>query len=257
MAMDPVKDGGNWYQYCSSNPLRYWDPLGLTDTELPSGANPKDYNHKYSCKYNTVNGMHAHITLQTYFLSTFVFHNGGRAYTEVTVDGYQYTKSGTGRIDMLLAINNTYEIYELKPVTQIRKPRSIYELTGNYNGEQQREAYIRAFEKTSVFPVNYWGNSFNPDHLDLVDIQNPSQYFTYYTVPEKPGMIYWTVNDRNQDESKKVTEPATENENEKKTLEELIPDLGLKAPEPEIIIPVILAGLMLILSQGTVVIPVG
>ena len=29
MAMDPVKDGGNWYQYCYSNPLRYWDPNGL------------------------------------------------------------------------------------------------------------------------------------------------------------------------------------------------------------------------------------
>ena len=28
LAMDPIKDGGNWYQYCYSNPLRYWDPLG-------------------------------------------------------------------------------------------------------------------------------------------------------------------------------------------------------------------------------------
>ena len=29
LAMDPIKDGGNWYQYCFSNPLKYWDPLGL------------------------------------------------------------------------------------------------------------------------------------------------------------------------------------------------------------------------------------
>ena len=29
LAMDPIKDGGNWYQYCYSNPLRYWDPTGL------------------------------------------------------------------------------------------------------------------------------------------------------------------------------------------------------------------------------------
>ena len=29
LAMDPIKDGNNWYQYCYSNPLRYWDPLGL------------------------------------------------------------------------------------------------------------------------------------------------------------------------------------------------------------------------------------
>ena len=30
MAMDPVKDGGNWYQYCCGNPLKYWDPLGMS-----------------------------------------------------------------------------------------------------------------------------------------------------------------------------------------------------------------------------------
>ena len=29
LAMDPIKDGDNWYQYCYSNPLRYWDPTGL------------------------------------------------------------------------------------------------------------------------------------------------------------------------------------------------------------------------------------
>ena len=29
LAMDPIKDGGNWYQYCNSNPATYWDPTGL------------------------------------------------------------------------------------------------------------------------------------------------------------------------------------------------------------------------------------
>ena len=28
LAMDPIKDGGNWYQYCSSNPATYYDPTG-------------------------------------------------------------------------------------------------------------------------------------------------------------------------------------------------------------------------------------
>ena len=32
LAMDPIKDGCNWYQYCFSNPLRYWDPTGLLPT---------------------------------------------------------------------------------------------------------------------------------------------------------------------------------------------------------------------------------
>ena len=30
LAMDPIKDGDNWYQYCYSNPLKYWDPTGLS-----------------------------------------------------------------------------------------------------------------------------------------------------------------------------------------------------------------------------------
>ena len=29
MAVDPAKDGLNWYQYCYSNPSTYWDPLGM------------------------------------------------------------------------------------------------------------------------------------------------------------------------------------------------------------------------------------
>ena len=30
LAIDPIKDGGNWYQYCFSNPTTYYDPNGLT-----------------------------------------------------------------------------------------------------------------------------------------------------------------------------------------------------------------------------------
>ena len=29
LAMDPVKDGGNWYQYCYGDPVKYFDPNGL------------------------------------------------------------------------------------------------------------------------------------------------------------------------------------------------------------------------------------
>lgn len=36
LAMDPVKDGQNWYQYCYSNPTTYWDPLGLWGTSTGS-----------------------------------------------------------------------------------------------------------------------------------------------------------------------------------------------------------------------------
>ena len=32
--MDPIKSGNNWYQYCYSNPLTYWDPTGLAGFSL-------------------------------------------------------------------------------------------------------------------------------------------------------------------------------------------------------------------------------
>ena len=42
LAMDPIKDGLNWYQYCLSNPTTNWDPTGLFVAELASlaAANP-------------------------------------------------------------------------------------------------------------------------------------------------------------------------------------------------------------------------
>ena len=36
LAMNPVKDGLNWYQYCYSNPTTYYDPLGLWGTTTGS-----------------------------------------------------------------------------------------------------------------------------------------------------------------------------------------------------------------------------
>ncbi len=36
LAMDPIKDGLNWYQYCYSNPTTYYDPLGLWGTSTGS-----------------------------------------------------------------------------------------------------------------------------------------------------------------------------------------------------------------------------
>ena len=38
LAMDPVKDGGNWYQYCYSNPTTFYDPTGLAGFSPFSGC---------------------------------------------------------------------------------------------------------------------------------------------------------------------------------------------------------------------------
>ncbi len=42
LAMDPVKDGLNWYQYCYSNPTTYWDPSGLES--VTSNLNRRVWN---------------------------------------------------------------------------------------------------------------------------------------------------------------------------------------------------------------------
>ena len=39
MAMDPAKDGLNWYQYAFSNPTTYWDPNGLSSTSYFNNMN--------------------------------------------------------------------------------------------------------------------------------------------------------------------------------------------------------------------------
>ena len=38
LAIDPVKDGGNWYQYCYSNPTTFYDPTGLAGFSPFSGC---------------------------------------------------------------------------------------------------------------------------------------------------------------------------------------------------------------------------
>lgn len=43
MAMDPIKDGLNWYQYAFSNPTTYWDPTGMFAAELTAVAAVNPY----------------------------------------------------------------------------------------------------------------------------------------------------------------------------------------------------------------------
>ena len=38
LAMDPIKDGGNWYQYCYSSPVVYYDPDGRIATAIIVGT---------------------------------------------------------------------------------------------------------------------------------------------------------------------------------------------------------------------------
>src|SRR5690554_6216792 len=39
MTPDPIRDGTNWYQYVSGDPVNLWDPLGLCDADPESWRN--------------------------------------------------------------------------------------------------------------------------------------------------------------------------------------------------------------------------
>ena len=193
LAMDPIKDGGNWYQYCYSNPLRYWDPLGLSGFTVFSCYDPK------------VIGSHAHKTLQDYFLNTFLPTINGWGWKEFPVYNYFYNASGRGQIDILLYVNEFYEVYEIKPVSQrfanidfflkIKEESDRHLLNQGKKvtpiARQQRQGYIDSLE-IEGYIVDRYGTSFNPNHLMLLDIYDSTRVFEYVTNYEnQPGMIYY------------------------------------------------------------------
>ena len=50
---DPVKDGLNWYSYCSGNPILLVDPLGLEHIVVSASEyNGSLFNRRY--KYNFI-----------------------------------------------------------------------------------------------------------------------------------------------------------------------------------------------------------
>ena len=193
LTMDPIKDGGNWYQYCFSNPVTNWDPTGLSPEESPSGANPKDYNTPYnscgtsSLKFNPLNGMLAHQLLQKYFLTIFLLsHPNGSGRVEYEVTGYPFSKSGKGKIDIAYIDEiSRWEVYEIKPITQKNRTDTLY--NGKLTGVGQREGYITAL-RTMKIEVNKDGRTFNPDKLKLSSSLAPNIVFTYYTTAST-GMI--------------------------------------------------------------------
>ena len=236
MAMDPVKDGGNWYQYCYGNPLKYWDPTGL----LPK---PVTYFIVYGCsRYLDKRqiGMHAHDTLQNYFMKKFVPGSGGWGWTERPVTGYKYSKSGNGKIDILFYIHTAYQVYEIKPLGQYLQNTDLYtEIKKNSsdkywaskgrpiypNGRQQRQGYIEALVNDGR-NVNVYGNSFDPNGLILIDTKDPAgiRLFEYYTDYDKqPGMIYYkTFNAADETVAKIIVKAREEGKGDQEMYNEIL-----------------------------------
>jgi len=107
---------------------------------------------------------------------------------EVFVTNYSRSLSGNGFIDILLKVNDQYEVYEIKPIYYHNW------VDDEKSGKAQREAYIKALEnggyKGMEVNVNENGITFNPNGWRVPS--NVKGYdFMYVTYPDSPGMIYY------------------------------------------------------------------
>lgn len=187
----------NYYNYCYQNPLRYLDPTGY---------------------FTSPEGLEAHTELQAYFLCKYP----GNSEVEKKVEGYPYSKTGEGRIDLLLLNNghNQMEVYEIKPISQ-RNGRTYWQKVLNLpSGEEQRLGYVQALQKEHR--VNAYGTTFNPNGLELPSLIHPDKNIKYYTFPDKPGMIYYGYVKKPIPDPEPATEPATKPVVDEETVKNVI-----------------------------------
>ncbi|MBQ5559515.1 MAG: hypothetical protein IIT46_07025 [Lachnospiraceae bacterium] len=181
----------NRYNYCWSNPIKYVDPSGY---------------------YTTVEGIAAHVALQTYFMEYYSTRSGTPK-IEYKVPGIVTNKSGTGRADMVLIRSTVIEVYEIKPITYRSNPGSNLagkeQLTGYVNGLNKREKTKKASNRKKVKRGGRFSTVVNLLKLPLpID---PTRTISYYTFKDDPGMIYYAISPK----KKPQTAPVTEKEKEK------------------------------------------
>lgn len=176
------------------------------------------------------------MTLQKYFLDEFLPTINGWGWTEYRVEGYSYNASGWGQMDILLYVNEFYEVYEIKPISQrfanmefflkIKEESDKHLLNQGKKvtpiARQQRQGYIDALVSQNL-DVDEHGSSFNPNHLMLLDIYDSTRIFEYVTNYDKqPGMIYYRtykLNDEN------VTQIIVKANNAGKSNEEIMKEI--------------------------------
>lgn len=192
-AEDVIKGNGaypeilNSYGYCWNNPMLLVDLDGMAP------------------EFTSAGGIEAHQKLQWEFMKEHPFTGE----VERRVHGYSLSPTGEGRIDILLRVGNTYEVYEIKPISYRYAP---YETPGR----MQRYEYIRALSKEiqgTGMRINSIGRTYDPNYYtvnsDLYDCQ-----IRYYTFPDDPGMIYYGYVDKPKPDEVFVEEPETQKEQE-------------------------------------------
>ena len=97
---DPARSGGNWYSYCSGNPVMFWDKMGLKKTMSKS---ERDQIRKYQDEYNKAKENNDYVGMNKAHLAAT---NIRKACDPNYKDNYDYTHGGK-------IYNYTYSTYEV------------------------------------------------------------------------------------------------------------------------------------------------
>ena len=171
----------NHYLYCFGNPLIYLDLFGY---------------------YTKEEGKEAHELLQRKVRRIYK----SKVETEFRVTGYKYSKTGTGRVDILLLNNGNKEaeVYEIKPITQYKTKEWWQIVFGSPSGVEQREGYVQALIRMG-YNVNPYRTTFNPNNWMIPSKIHEDKYIRYQTFPDEPGMIYWSYVDKPDEDPSKIS----------------------------------------------------
>ncbi len=82
---DPIKDGNNWFVYCSNNPINRIDPTGLKEDYT---HNQFDHEHTYNC-CNTETAVETTIESTTDATETYTPFDSAVQRVDSEDDGYE------------------------------------------------------------------------------------------------------------------------------------------------------------------------
>ena len=186
-AMDPIPDPSQHdLRKYIANPVQLVQYLYVADNAI---IRVDILGERYSLKEGTI----AHIVISAYIEGLYP-----GTISDTTLYNVQANKSGRGRPDIVIAVNNVYHVYEIKSDQYIR--RGKYK-TSSY---RQLDKYIAALRSGDARNnINYplartarAGTVLNWDkHIILPYVADRNKVIETWTTGT-PGMIYYKIRDR-------------------------------------------------------------
>lgn len=152
--------------------------------------------------YSTVEGMAAHVALQSYFMT--YYSSGTRGIPRVEYQVLVFSNaSGLGRADMVLQKGALFEVYEIKPISYHSSPAL------NLFAQTQINSYVTGIN-SNPNTAAVRGGSFSTvaNMLKLPYPGDASRIITYYTYPNDPGMIYYSISSARRRQPQPYQYPA-------------------------------------------------